>query len=300
MKRVLVTGATGFVGSRLARYFVEKQYEVHVLVRPTSSLSELAAIQQSIAVHKVNDDVDVLIQLMKNIQPDVVFHLASLFIARHKPEDIAPMIHSNLTFGTHVLEAMYHAGVKHFVNTGTAWEYYHSDTYNPSCLYAATKKAFESLMEYYIQAHEFRAITLKLFESYGPNDPRKKLIPLIAEKAMKNQEVLLTQKDQVIDFVFIDDIVHAYEQAGLQCMELNPALHKRYGIATGSPITLEQLIQTFEDVLKKKINAKWGAFPSRDREIKTLWSSYEKLPNWSPSTDLYTGLKAVCFARDQK
>ena len=67
---------------------------------------------------------------------------------------------------------MKEVGVKILVNTGTSWQHYENKDYSPVNLYAATKQSFEAILQYYVEVASLKAITLKLFETYGLDDPR--------------------------------------------------------------------------------------------------------------------------------
>lgn len=113
--------------------------------------------------------------MVENINPDIVIHIASLTSVTHDYSTIENLLRSNIEFPTKLLEAMEVAGVKKFINTGTTWQNYNSADYEPVNLYAATKQAFEDILKYYIFAKGFSSITLRLFDTYGPNDTRKNL-----------------------------------------------------------------------------------------------------------------------------
>ena len=118
--RTLVTGATGYLGSRLVRRLVALGHEVHVVARPTSDLALLGGDTNSVKVHRVTDSFSSVLSAVESSRPDVVFHLASLFLAQHRSEDIAPLVSGNVLFGAHVVEAMSCAGVSRLVLAGTA------------------------------------------------------------------------------------------------------------------------------------------------------------------------------------
>ena len=92
----LVTGGTGFVGANLVRRLMNDGWETHVLARPNSDLSMLADVTAAIQVHIHDGSTERLIAIMQQASPQIVFHLASLFRAHHTPQDIEPLIHSNL------------------------------------------------------------------------------------------------------------------------------------------------------------------------------------------------------------
>jgi nucleoside-diphosphate-sugar epimerase len=291
-KIALLTGATGFIGSRLTIRLIQEGWEVHVLIRENSSLYELASVSQKIQTHIYKGITEDLIQIIRNISPNIVFHLASLFIARHQSEDINGLIDSNLKFPTQLLEAMAINNIQYFINTGTSWEYYNSNEYNPVCLYSATKHAFESIIEYYVQVHELRAITLKLFDTYGVGDPRKKIISLLNRVANSDESFAMSPGQQEIDLVYIDDVIDMYLLVASEIVKMEPQ-QKYYDVTSGNPITLKELVARFENTLGKKLNIKWGKLPYRDREVMQSQRKMNLFPGWQPKTSLNNGLKEV-------
>lgn len=292
-KSVLITGATGFIGSRLATALLKSGVDVGLIVRQTSELSQLGDVQQYKLYH-YDGTVDSLKDAIEQQQPEVVFHLASLFLTSHQPEDIEPLINSNILFPTQLLEAMALCGVSKLINTGTSWQHYNSDHYEPACLYAATKQAFESLMQYYVSIGKISAITLKLFDTYGDNDPRKKLISLLLSLAESKQLLAMSPGEQLIDIVHIDDVIQAFLIAAARINEqAEQPLNESYGISSGKPLTLRELVKTFESVIGDALNIEWGAREYRDREVMQPWSSYRQLPGWQPQITFAEGFRRL-------
>ena len=93
-----------------------------------------------------------------------------------------------------------------------------------STIYAATKQAFETFIDYYCDVARMQAITLKIFDSYGPEDPRRKLVKVLAEAALNGQTLEMSGGDQRIDLVHIDDIVDAFLKAAALVKESVPEI----------------------------------------------------------------------------
>lgn len=291
-KTALITGATGFVGSRLAIRLIKEGWDVHIIIREHSNFEQLLSVQGSLTKHVYYGKVEELINIVKIVSPNIVFHIASLFIARHKSEEVDALIDSNLKFPTQLLEAMAVNNVKYLINTGTSWEYYDSNEYNPVCLYAATKHAFESVIEYYVQVHELRSITLKLFDTYGIADPRKKIISLLTRVANSDDFFAMSPGEQEIDLVHIDDVTDLYLVVAKEILEMVPQ-QKFYDVSSGNPISLRELVKEFENILGKKLKINWGALSYRDREVMKSIRQLNLNPNWSAKIKLNDGLKQV-------
>ena len=291
-KRVIVTGATGFVGSHLVNALLEKGYEVFVISRLESDFSSLKKIDEP-HIFRYSGDIIQMVSFFREIRPIGVFHLASKFIAEHKTEEVDTLINSNILFSTQLLEAMKEANVKNLINTGTSWQYYNNDDYNPVCLYAATKQAFEAIIEYYIQADDFKVITLVLFDTYGENDTRPKLMNLLRKVAIEGTALEMSAGDQQLNLVHISDVCRAFILAFeiLETQQINE--HKHYAVVSDEIYTLKEIVQIFERQTNKKLNITFGKRPYRKREVMKVWSKGEKIPNWKPEISLAEGIKKL-------
>jgi nucleoside-diphosphate-sugar epimerase len=292
---VLITGATGFVGSRLARHLAAQGWQVTALIRPESQLDELQPAQHKITTFTHNKDSAALAAQLQSTKPDVVIHLASLYLAQHQPADISRLIESNLIFGTQLLEAMSAVGVRRLVNAGTGWQHFENAPYRPVNLYAATKQAFEDIMAYYCDAYGLRAITLKIFDSYGPNDPRPKLINALMRAAREQKPLDLSPGEQQMEMVQVTDIARAFEIAATRTDTLAPNTHERFALRAAERLTLKQLVATLSAAIKTPIPVTFGTKPYRPREVMIPWTDGKPLPNWSPKISLAEGLRA-CYA----
>ena len=118
LRRVLVTGATGFVGRHLVRRLAADGVAVHVLVRPQSNLTPLQGFS-GLSIH-IDDGEGSLHEMLDKAAPEVVIHLAAHFVAEHGPGDLGPMVEANILFGALMLESMARAGTARLVNAGTS------------------------------------------------------------------------------------------------------------------------------------------------------------------------------------
>ena len=291
--KVIVTGASGFVGSNLVKYLLHKEFQISVIVREDSDLSNLEDIINEIQVFRYDNNLENLIRFFNNSKIDSVFHLASNFIAEHEFNQIDSLIKSNITFGLHLLEAMKETGVKNLINTGTSWQHFNNEEYNPVCLYAATKQAFESLIEYYVQAEDFKVVTLKLFDTYGETDTRPKLINLLNKFADEEKVLKMSPGEQILNLVHVNDVCKAFNSAHELLTKENKACHLKFAVANEKSYNLREVIEIFESVTNKKINIIWGGKPYRKREVMKLWNKKENLPNWKPIIPLEEGFKLL-------
>lgn len=294
--KIFLTGATGFIGSSLAKRLVSEGHELSIIVRPDSKLAVLEECLACIRVHIYDGSYESLRLALEISKPEVVCHIASLFLAQHAPNDVARLIESNINFPTQLVEAMSQLGIKHLINTGTSWQHFENQAYSPVNLYAATKQAFEALLTYYAEAHSFKIITLKLFDTYGPGDTRPKLFSLLRKAARTGEPLHMSPGDQLLDLVYIDDVINAFCEAINQLiLDSGQSYYEAYAISNyPALISLKSLASLYQKIIKKNININWGRLPYRKREVMIPWNPKNYiLPNWKPIFDLNTGLNIM-------
>jgi nucleoside-diphosphate-sugar epimerase len=280
----VITGATGYIGSQLQRHLTAKGWSIVPIDRGMKT--------------------EQMIELLRTQKPDVVFHLASLFIAEHKPSDIEPLIASNVLFGAMLAEAMAVTGHKLLVNTGTSWQHFGPGERDPVALYSATKNAFEEILKYYVSAENFRVVTLKIFDSYGPNDPRPKLVPKLIACFDSGVTPELSPGEQKLDLVHVNDLVRAFEIAALELVAIGVDVGigsmQDFALNSGTPVSLREVIALIERLKGRSLNVKWGARPYRRREVMEPWTKGRVLPGWETSVTLEQGLADLVLGGDEK
>ena len=182
------------------------------------------------------------------------------------------------------------AKVTALINTGTSWQNSSGDSYDPVNLYAATKQAFEDILSYYTRAAGIEALTLRLFDSYGPGDKRRKILRLLLECLRTGEPLAMSPGEQVLDLVHVDDICRAFLRAA-ELLPEKPAT-RVYAVSGGQRRTLRQVVATLEEAAGRRIPVQFGAVPYRKREVMNPWVG-PLLPGWEPQVDLLTGFKKL-------
>ncbi len=289
-ERVLLTGATGFVGRHLARALVDRGAEVVALVRPGSSRSVPAGVT-AVAVPRSAADLE---EAVRAARADACVHLATHYVAQHRPDEVEALLQANVIFGARLAEALAAVGGVPLVDVGTVWQHVDNAPYRPANLYAASKQALADLLVAYSLRSGLPVVRVTLTDTYGPDDDRPRLVPLLVEAASSGAPVYLASGTQLVDLVHIDDVVAAFA-AVLDRLAEEPAWPEgdgssRVGVSSGAPITIRQLVAAVERVSGHRLAVEWGARPDRDVEMREPWDPGPPPAGWQPHVDLVEGL----------
>jgi nucleoside-diphosphate-sugar epimerase len=212
----------------------------------------------------------------------------------HRLDQVKELITANILFGTLLADAMVRNEVRALVNTGSFWEHMDgTDDYRPVNLYAATKRAFQDILKYYEDADGLHHVTLKLYGVYGPHDSRSKIFSLFRKSMTSAEPLKLSPGRQVIDLVYIDDVVSAYEKAIEYVYKDEAAGSATVSIGSGVGLSLHEIAKVYEDCVGHPLNIKWGGRSYRPREVMRSVADLEpawRILGWKPSIDLKSGI----------
>jgi nucleoside-diphosphate-sugar epimerase len=284
---ILVTGATGFIGKKLIQSLLLEN-NVHILVRPNSKFENIGT--QNIFIF--DDNHEELANYFVENKIEGIVHLAALYIAQHETKDIKELILSNIYLGTALLEAAKIADIKWFLNTGTFWQNYISDSqeYCPVNLYAASKQAFIDMAKFYVETGDICFVTLKICDTYGKDDTRPKILNLFKRISESQETLSMSQGMQVLDLLYIDDVILGFLRLINSLINRN-VIEPEYVLSALKCYTLKELANIYSKVSGKKLNIEWGGRPYRTREVMNPWNKGIILPNWKPSIEIETGIK---------
>jgi nucleoside-diphosphate-sugar epimerase len=275
--KILITGGTGYIGSKLAYFLVKNKHEVFLLSRKNSDLYLINELLEKVKLFEIENDYTVINKVIHEVKPDITIHLASLFINNHKTEQLVDIIGSNILFGTLLLESLVNNDCPLIINTGTSWQHYNNADYNPVNLYAASKQAFEDILKYYIEAKGIRSITLKLFDTFGEDDIRPKIFNLLKKHSQEKTEILMSNGEQEIDLVHINDVITAFNFVINELVDSKEIKYKTYGVATGNPRKLREWVEDYIFINNLNVNIKWGYREYGKREVMSTWKKFSKI-----------------------
>lgn len=289
--RILVTGASGYLARHLIPALLDAGHLVACLTRDPAALPKNWTNLPTGVADRSGHGIR---SLCATFKPDVVVHLAAGYKAEHCFDDIAGLIDANILLSTHLLEAMHEAGCHSLVWAGTAWQHYEGADYRPVNLYAAMKQAVSTLAEYYLDTAGLRLLELHLYDSYGEDDPRQRLLNQLQASVASERALALSPGEQRLHLVHVDDLAQGFLMACTQIAKQPAGTRRIFRLPSASAVTIRELVALFDAAdPARPTHVNWSARPYRQREVFTPWESGEILPGWQPSIDLASGLRRL-------
>ncbi len=289
--RVLITGATGFIGSHVARRLVKEGWTVGIIKRPTSNLHKIVDILNRLIIFDADLSSSQEVQkAVFDFCPDVLIHLATQYTVNHKPDQISPMVVTNVLGTVNLLQAAQEKAVKLFVNTSSCFVYKPSEDKvsedrlrQPINLYALTKMQAEDACAFYADTYGLPSVTLRIFSPYGPGDHERRLIPYIINSFSSGEAPKMTTGKQRWDFVYIHDIVEAYLKVLQRASFLNK--HEIFNIGSGEAVSVRDIALKIKQIMRSHLMPQWGIIPHRDNELWHVCADIKKAKmdlGWTP------------------
>jgi len=291
---ILLTGATGFLGSHILDKLVENGYNVAILKRSWSDTWRINYLLDQIKIF--NLDLISLEEIFQSIKPEYVIHLATLYSKFDSDADIDNTYKSNVSFPADLLEIGVKYGLKGFINTGTFFEYdctqqpiNENNPIKPFNLYAQTKLDFELILKSY--SEKININTFRIFSPYGERD-NNKLIPMLIQKALSKQTIQLSDGMQKLDFIYALDVADAYIEAlKVMLLKENLGSYNVYNLGSGIPISVREVVSVVEQNLGEHIDVVWGDPSTVDIPIAYAdLSKIKKELSWIPSYSIHQGI----------
>ena len=295
-RRILISGASGFIGACLARSLSDKGQEIHVLLRNQSNLWRIKDKLGAFTTHNVDLlDRDGVFALLKEVRPDIVYHLAA-YGAYAYQKDPKSSVLTNILGTINLADAsLDHTGS--FINVSSSSEYgikdhpmREDDLLEPNSIYGTTKAAATLYCHHLARENGAPITTFRIFAAYGYYEDPTRLMPSVILPFLRNESPKLSSPYSVRDFIFVEDITNAFEKAASMHSARGQVLNLGCGIQ--HPIgEVVSLVKEFTGARKEAI---WGSMEKKQLEPTTWVADMSKTKatlEWAPRYDLKAGLK---------
>ena len=306
MKKILVTGGAGFIGSHLVEKLVKLGYKVKTIVPyninnswgwidsfPNDIKKNLEVISGDIC------DQNFVLEEAKKVE--IIFHLAALISIPYSYKSPQSYVSTNVNGTLNMLEAARENNVELFVQTSTS-EVYGSSQFIPitenhplhaQSPYAATKIASDQLAISYYNSFELPTLILRPFNTFGPRQSLRAAIPTIITQMLSNdKKIKLGSLAPRRDFTFVSDTVDGF----ISAIGNKKCLGQTINLGTGKDFSIGETLRNIETIMKKNANVQIDKNRLRPKksEVNRLLSSNSKAKkylNWSPKFKGSKGFK---------
>lgn len=304
-KKVLVTGAGGFIGSHLVEALVEKGAKttayVHYNSRNDWGWIETFQDETKKKLTVIAGDIRDPENVRKAVRgQDILFHLASLISIPFSYEASRSYLSTNLMGAMNVVQAALEAKIERLVHTSTS-EVYGTAQYVPideihslqaQSPYSASKIGADKIAESYFYTYGLPVGILRPFNTFGPRQSSRAIIPTIITQALKGKEIVLGSLEPVRDFLFVGDTVRGFIKMAESPKTIGETVH----IGTGSGVTIKELIAKIGRLMKRDLRVKSDRNRIRPEksEVMRLVCDNRKavqLMGWKPDYTLEEGLR---------
>lgn len=304
-KRVLVTGSGGFIGSHLVETLVRRGYGVRALLHYNSagSIANLQHVGKDVVseVEVVFGDIRDEHFCQKLTQGiDVVFHLAALIGIPYSYVAPSSYVQTNITGTLNLLNACMRNGVAHFLHTSTS-EVYGTALYKPiderhplqgQSPYSASKIGADKIVESYCRSFEVNATTIRPFNTFGPRQSLRAVMPTIITQALASNEIRIGSTHPKRDLTFVLDTVDAY----LKAAGRSDVRGETINVGTGQFFSIKEAIETVAKILGKEltiVEERHRIRPEKSEVLELLCDNAKAkaLLNWSPQFTFEQGIR---------
>jgi nucleoside-diphosphate-sugar epimerase len=295
-KKVLVTGANGFIGSNLVASLGANGANVVGTIREGSDLYRLDVLNAKCDLVNIDLlDINSIHKNLSNIQPEYIFHTTTI----RDEEKWQDIINLNTISLVELVKAISSPKLKKIINFGSSHEYGNVKTpyresalIQPDNIYGVGKAAGTLLLQQLAIAESLPVVTVRPFYVYGCLEPENRFVTTCIHAISNNEKVSLTSPGFMHDYIYIDDLVEA-------CLSI--AMDKRitsgiYNIASGKQTSNEDIVDLIGRLLNITPRVNIGAYPSRKCD-KTSWyadiSLIRKEIGWNNKTSLEEGINKI-------
>ena len=284
-RSALVTGASGFIGTHLCRRLREVGVEVHGVSRTGTGHAEVARWWKA----DLGDPRETH-ALMKQVNPDRIFHLASQVGGNRALEWVLPTLKNNLMSTVHLLIAGSEMGCDRFVFAGTMEEPTDLVGAIPNSPYAAAKSAGGGYARMFHALYDLPVVVLRLFMVYGAGQrDHTKLIPYVGLSLLRGEAPRLSSGRRLVDWVYVDDVSDAFVAAATA----DGVAGETIDIGTGVLVSVRTVVEKLTSLIDPSIEPRFGAVPDRafERSPRADVDRALSLLEWQARVPLDEGLR---------
>lgn len=296
-EKILITGASGFVGACLTENLVKEGYDVSVVTRNIEKSWRLRKVANEVKIYNLDirneKDVD---DVVKTIKPDKIFNLAA-YGGYYFQNDINKILSSNILGTVNLLNACAKNDFKSFINIGSSSEYgtkkysmKEADVLEPINTYGVSKAAATLYCRMIAESHKLPIATIRLFSPYGYYEDKSRLVSSVILSCIRGENPKLASGKAVRDFIFIEDVIDIIKKVS----DFSNISGKIYNCGTGKQHSVAEIVKTVIKISDKNLIPSWGKVEGRKSDTNK-WEADMSLVKqelaWTPKFSLEQGIE---------
>jgi nucleoside-diphosphate-sugar epimerase len=292
LKKILITGAGGFIGKNLCKNLENSNYKIISLCRNpfknnSKTLEILGDITDEKLIAKISSDIDIIV------------HLAAYLDVKQSFTNLDEVFRTNIQGTFNIVKHISRLAKKpHFIFMSTSTVYGNGKTSpikesslsDPRTPYSMSKASCEIICHGFANSHDIPITILRPFSVYGLDGPSHQAIPRIIRQIKKENAIIQDNPNEIRDFVYVDDVVEAI----VKVIKSKPPKFQIYNIGSGKGTSMLELLSTMSKICNREITIKKGSITeiNKRRSIADI-TLIKKNLNWKPKTVLAKGLEKI-------
>lgn len=296
MKTVLVTGATGFLGSHIAEELVKRGFQVVALKRSTSNLWRCKEFNEQIRWIDCDNLIDAESEII-NSNPVILIHAAWNGVKASDRDNWIEQ-ETNLSFLVSLLEIAKKAKISKIIALGSQAEYGNFEGYinedykcNPNNAYSSIKVCASTILKSCAEQNEIDWYWVRIFSVFGPREEKNWLIPATINNLLEKKMMELTPCEQKYDYLYIKDFASGI----LSIIEKTSAVSGIYNMSSSTSIKIKDILSFLEGKISPKQKLLHiGALPYRLNQVMHMQGNSDRFFqtfNFKPKSNIYEGLE---------
>lgn len=291
--KVLVSGATGYIGKNLCEGLLKSDIQFAALIRNSTQSTYFSDLGiRTYLIDSESPETD-LNNACIDFGPTSIVHAAGIWSNGRSPEDLSKLVQVNISYSTHLALAALRVNAK-FYNLATYWQLSQPKVFTIKNFYTQTKQTFENLLDSLIEYEGLSATSLYLYDNFGPYDNRGKIVDLLIANKGNVTPLRMSDPGRYLNLLYISDVVDGV----ISSLKMQ-AVVRNLEIANSELITLKKLVELVEESVHGKILVEWTKVDLSVHDSLIHNFHYKQPLNWASKYDVQSGITELVDKRSQ-
>jgi nucleoside-diphosphate-sugar epimerase len=284
--KVIVAGASGFIGSNLCNTLAKNGHEVLALYRTNSKRTSFPLQLNSVLIDSAID-IDSLTRACSSFDADFVVNAAGDWRVSQAEENVDKIVQANVEFPLVLANLALEKGCN-FVTLSSFWQLEDSDLHKVSNCYTESKINFENLIDNLVSEQGLKATSIYLYDNYGLNDSRDKIVDQLISRGSHSKPIKLSDPSRYLNLLHISDVIN-----GIITYTLTDLKTRKLEISCNEVVSLGYLVSIVEECLEASLSIEWESISQDWEPFRKHNSTLKRPEGWEPKVDLRSGIEGL-------